>query len=589
MSQPIDFKSGGVRWQVPPGCLDDAARGVHLLFGPGGLRLPEWLGSGQATVVKHGPHRTVYHVVLPGLDFYLKHYQSGDGRAWLRGLVRPSKARMEYDRALAVAARGVPTVLPLAVGETCAGAGPRSSYLLTWALADTRPLGLFLEAALPSWPRVRQARLRQRLAAALGRFVARMHQAGITHPDLHPGNLLLQLGPDDAPSLYLIDLHAVRLGAPLPWRSARANLVILNRWFMLRAGRAERLRFWQAYGRSLGGAGGPDPHTPRDLERRTLASNLRFWQHHDGRCVGSNRYFRRLRAGSVSGHAVADLDPGVLAPLLADPDAPFRVPGVTVLKDSPTSSVVELDLGRGAGGPRRVVYKRFAVAKWTKPWAALVRLTPALHSYVLGHGLRLRCLPTPRPLAVWHRRRYGLLREGYLLTEKVPDALDLVAFVATLAELSPRERCAVLRRLIDQVARLVATLHHRHLSHRDLKAANLLVSTEPWFVSARGTKEGTAAPAPVGPVGPQVWFIDLVGVRRHRKLRRARRLQNLARLHASFHCHPALTRTDKLRFLRVYLRWGLRGRFGWKRWWRQVERATESKVRRNLRNGRPLG
>jgi hypothetical protein len=87
----------------------------------------------------------------------------------------------------------------------------------------------------------------------------------------------------------------------------------------------------------------------------------------------------------------------------------------------------------------------------------------------------------------------------------------------------------------------------------------------------------------------QVWFIDLVGVRRHGKLGRRRRVQNLARLHASFVNHPGVTRADKLRFLRAYLAWGVRGRYGWKRWWHQVEEATRAKVRRNLRNGRPLG
>src|SRR5205823_4986139 len=85
--------------------------------------LPEWLASGQATVVKQGVHRTVYHVHRGDLDFYVKHYPVPDCRARLRALVRPSKARMEYDRALAVAARGVPTFVPLAVGETC----PRST------------------------------------------------------------------------------------------------------------------------------------------------------------------------------------------------------------------------------------------------------------------------------------------------------------------------------------------------------------------------------------------------------------------------------------------------------------------------------
>jgi hypothetical protein len=65
-------------------------------------------------------------------------------------------------------------------------------------------------------------------------------------------------------------------------------------------------------------------------------------------------------------------------------------------------------------------------------------------------------------------------------------------------------------------------------------------------------------------------------------------VRNLARLHASFHQHPGLTRTDKLRFLRVYMQWGLFGRERWKRWWRRIERATQAKVARNARSGRPL-
>jgi hypothetical protein len=117
-------------------------------------------------------------------------------------------------------------------------------------------------------------------------------------------------------------------------------------------------------------------------------------------------------------------------------------------------------------------------------------------------------------------------------------------------------------------------LHQRRLSHRDLKAANLLV--------------GGVSSLALGGETP-VWLIDLVGVRRPMKLRRPRRVQNLARLNTSFLNHPALTRSDRLRFLRVYLRWGLRGRVGWKRWWRQIEEATASKVRHNLRSGRPLG
>src|SRR5579883_2586563 len=133
--------------------------GLEHLFGPDGLRLDEWLAAGQASIVKHGPHRTVYHVVLPGLDFYLKHNRLADCRAKLRELVRPSKARSEYEHAQAVAARQVPTFEPLALGEPCRAWAARDSFLITRTLPETQPLHTFLETTLPQWPAPRRTRL----------------------------------------------------------------------------------------------------------------------------------------------------------------------------------------------------------------------------------------------------------------------------------------------------------------------------------------------------------------------------------------------------------------------------------------------
>jgi tRNA A-37 threonylcarbamoyl transferase component Bud32 len=551
--------AGGVRWQVLADCREP-------LLGPDGLRLAEWLQSGRATVVKQGPHRVVYRVLLPGLHFYLKHYCLADLRARLRQLVRPSKARMEFERAVAVAARQVPTIVPLALGERLCGQTARESFLITQTLDDAEALNTFLTATLPKFDGPRQVRIRQRLARALGQLVARLHLAGIAHRDLHAANVLARLRPDDDVALYLIDLHNVRVGSALDWPTSRDNLVLLNRWFILTAHRGDRLRFWRAYCRTRRqeGAPGEEWHDERgeELERATWASNLRFWRRRDRRCLQTNRYFCRVRGPAVTGHAVRGLDTALDA-LLTDPDAPFRRPGVRLLKDSRSSTVAEFDFPV-QGVPRRVIYKRFRVTAWSDTWLALFRPSAALRSWVNGHGVRERLLPTPRPLAVFHRRRAGRPAEGYLLTEKVPDALDLHAHLARLQALDPAAARAGRRRLIDQLAGLARALHRRRLSHRDFKAANVLVNEQ----------------------GP--WLIDLVGVRLCRRLTRARRVQNLARLHASFCHNPAVTRTDKLRFLRAYLAWGLHGRPRWKRWWREIEAATQAKVERNHRSGRLL-
>src|SRR5205085_3421061 len=164
---------------------------------------------------------TVYEVRLPGLHFYVKHNRLLDARGWLRAWVRPGKALTEYDHTLAIAARGVPTFVPLAAGEPIRG--PGDSFLLTLALENTQQLNTFLEQVLPTLPALRQTRLRQRLAVALGHLLADMHEAGIVHHDLHAGNLLLDLA-EGRPRLYLIDLHAVRLTARLGWRMSRDNL-----------------------------------------------------------------------------------------------------------------------------------------------------------------------------------------------------------------------------------------------------------------------------------------------------------------------------------------------------------------------------
>lgn len=630
MSQLVEIQAGDICWRVLPECRD-------LLFGPEGLRLERWLQSGQARIIKHGPHRTVYHVQLPGLDFHLKHYRLMDARAWLRQLLRPGKARREFRQTLAVAARQVPTVTPLGLGEPRRGSGPGDCFLITRTLPEVEPLTTFIETTLPRFAPARQTRIRQDLARELGGLLARMHEAGIFHYDLHAGNLLLRLEAGDRLRLYLIDLLAIHLGAPLSWADRQANLVVLNRWFVLCATRADRLRFWRAYCRERGGRGkgegrrdeefgcpgfplSPSPfplscggirRSPllfhflaKELERLTWKSNQRFWHHRDRRCLESNRYYQQLHSAAALGYAVRDLDPATLAILLDDPDEPFRRPGVVLLKDSPSSTVAEFEMPT-AGASRRVIYKRFRVKTWTDPWLALLRKSPAVRSWVFGHGFRERFLPTARPLLVLHRRRGGLCHEGYLLTEKIPRAMELQAFVSSLAGLEPAVRRAVLRSRIDQVARLVRDLHRRNLSHRDLKAANILVKTEGREERGKGeeivedfskmerTKTIQSSPFPLLPSpsacsSPSTFLIDLVGVSRHRKLRRSRRVQNIARLHASFCRNPALTRTDKVRFLRCYLQWGLFGRGGWKRWWREIAQATQAKILRNARSGRPL-
>jgi tRNA A-37 threonylcarbamoyl transferase component Bud32 len=430
--------------------------------------------------------------------------------------------------------------------------------------------------------------LRQQLAVALGRFLAKLHLAGIRHDDLHAGNILIRIDEDDRFELFLIDLDEIRLGPALAESDAWRNLVVLNHWFLMRASRSDRLRFWRSY-RAARGLGDWKNSWPKDPEPRRRARQLeldtweslhRMWRQRTRHCLENNRHFRRLKGARFVGHAVTDLDPALIETLLKDPDAPFERPGAVVLKDSASSTVIELD-GIVNGRPRRLVWKRFGVVKTWKPWLGLLRATAAERSWMLGQGFRERGLPTARPLLLMQRRRLGLVGSGYLLMEKVEHALSLHYFLDSLATLPADEGRRILRRRIETVARALGDMHRRNISHRDLKASNLLLA-----------EVGAPAPPPdaafVSPALEGLWFIDLVGAAVHGKLSRPRRVQNLARLNASFHDRPDLTRTDRLRFLRCYLQWHLMGKQRWKAWWRTIARATQAKIDRNQRLGRVL-
>jgi serine/threonine protein kinase len=593
LGRTIAVHCGGLRWLVVPPYQT-------VLFNEDGLRLTEWLRLGQAQVVKQGPHRVVYRVELPELTFYLKHNRVPDTLSWLRQLIRPGKAAAEYRLAFAVAARGVPTFEPLAVGET--GQGPGASYLITRALPDTVQLNYFLDHVLPGLGR-RAPRVRRWLAVALARFIARLHDQGILHNDLHCGNILIRLDDADWPHLYLIDLPEVHLRGRLNWARSKANLAMFNRWLSLRASRSDRWRFWRTYAECR------DPHVwrgwcprcdthgrhdlpppvlrqlARDLEEATLLSNQVFWRHREQRCLQTTRHHRRLRAAGLRGYTTTDVDAELLTQLLRDPEAPFTRPDVVVLKDSRSAKVVEFS-ARIGGREKRVVYKRFGVTRHLDPMLALLRPSPTLRSWVFGHSLRERGLPTARPLVYLHRCRRGLSYEGYLLMEKVEGAGDARHVLNALDALAPAQRRRRLRQRLAQLARLIRALHQRGLAHRDLKAANILLdSVADTALNAAdivGLADGNGLSTPF-------CFIDLVGVSRPRRLRTATRIKNLARLHTSFLSDPRLTRTDRLRFLRVYLCWGLFGKEGWKEWWRGIAAATRRKVQKNLRNGRPLG
>jgi tRNA A-37 threonylcarbamoyl transferase component Bud32 len=341
-------QTGDVGWWVRPGWRS-------ALLGPSGLRLEQWRRQGRLTTVKTGPHRVVYRVDLDEGSVYIKHFLVPGWRAKLRQWFRRGKGRNEGRRAVTLAAIGVPTITPIALGEQRKRKFLLENYLITPAIPATVPLDEFVERRLPELPGPRGARIRQRLAVALAELTARLHDAGLVHGDFHPGNVLVHLDDADRPALAMIDLDALRVRTALSWSGARDNLALLNHYFWLRCGRSDRQRFLRAY-LDARRREPPDPAGfARGIEASTRAWAERLWRRWGRRCLGTNKYFKTYRGPPLLGRRLARPGPG------DGPRAPGRhrrAPGTP--RHDPGQAVAHHDrrradpAGRGPADPRHL-------------------------------------------------------------------------------------------------------------------------------------------------------------------------------------------------------------------------------------------
>ncbi len=550
----------------------------EALIGPDGLKLDQWQREGRLSTIKTGPHRVVYRADLPEGTVFVKHFKVPGWRELFRQWFRRGKGRNEGKRAVRLASIGVPTITPIALGEQRLKKFLFENYLITPEIPGLVPLDAFLEGRFPDLPAHLRGCVRRDLARQLAELTARLHEAGFVHQDFHPGNLLVGLEADGSLRLAMIDLDALRVRRNLGWRDAEANLALLNHYFWLRCGRADRHRFLLAY---LAARSGPRPDVrrfARRIECATRAWAERLWRRWGRRCRGTNKYFQIQQGRHAWGITARELDPETVASLMDDLDAPFRDADAVVLKDSRTTTVAELTLPV-AGRPTRVIYKRFNRKKWLDPILALLRPTRAWRAWQAGQHLVSRAVPTPRNLAYFRRSKPGLRllphqflpHDSYLITLKAEPTITLADFIdQVLPALNPDRRRAAIRAMTRALARLIRTLHDRSLSQRDLKAANILIEGDPLDPE------------------PKLCLIDLVGVELRHPIPPGRRAQNLARLHLSLARVPDRTRTDAFRFLRSYLPWSLTPRAERKALWHSIARRSRSKTRRNQRRGRAL-
>jgi len=574
----VKIVANGVTWRVRRGW-------EWVVTGPAA---PNWLhpiAEPEAEPVKRNIAREVWRVIVDRQEFFAKLYLETGLSGKVRALFRGPGCRLEWRAGDHARRHQIATVEPVACGTVGVRGLKGPSVLITRALPQAIPLHQHWEQnVLLADPRQRRRRANATIEAVAS-AVARAHQYGFHHRDLHAGNLLATVDQEDRPGVVFVDLHNVRVGARVADRHAIRNLAQLNQWFRRRSTRTDRLRFLRHYlafrdelsrradsGPSLG------------LDYRGLVAALDeaaerhahwLWAKRDRAAMRDGKYFCHLKTrNGWRGHAYlrtkhpSDYSRASKMHLIRSqwrqwldhPPDLLRRDRSGLIKDSHSAYVCRAQLATSEG-PLEVICKRARPRTWLKKFYYLFRDSRNLRSWKYGYQLLNRDLPTARPLAVVERRVAGLLLDSMVLAEAIPGGRDLDVFLRVgLLHEDPKRLRGLKDQLITGLVRLVKDFQAKGFAHRDFKASNLLVQWDP------------AASDP-----PRLVLVDLDGLSLQRRLSGRERIRPLMRLNVSLDEAKLVTRTDRLRFLKAYLIGPGRSDAGWKATWRELAQMSDRK------------
>jgi tRNA A-37 threonylcarbamoyl transferase component Bud32 len=431
-------------------------------------------------MLKDSLHRSVrLEVDADGRRTVVKRFSS---RTLAASTLDRARAAREHRLLGELAARGIPAPRPLALERVDGGWEVRMEWV-----ADAQPLAELLGGAAP-WPTAPERAMRR-----FAELLAKLHAAGVDHPDLHPGNVLL----DANGCAWAIDFHKARrverLGAKAAWRDLTSLAAGVRELTPPRC-RARFLVAWLRHApRDLGQAlielgGGTRTNLAARLEERARERRFAAVRKRRDRWLRESSSCAPVRAPFVGfRRATAQLDEG------DDPRAPLlEERRALVLDDLAVRDATSIwcsaarleEHGLAALRPR-------ALCTRPTPWVCLeaalpgrpcrspadVRGVRALHSLgrlcarLADRRLQVRSGPWP---ALWRADNGELCVAAARELDEDPrggDGLDLVRLLAlaglSLEQLGERERAAYAAGIVAgsnlgarEKARLRARLRH---------------------------------------------------------------------------------------------------------------------------------
>ncbi len=157
----------------------------------------------DASETLHAGRNTIKKAVIHGQPVIIKHFKNDGMRKKLAYKLRSSKAKRSYEHSQKLIDAGLLAPTPLLWREDWKGAWLHQSFFVS----------AYHEVAFTAWD-LKKDNLpnNEQWVIHLGQQIGKMHNAGLHHQDLTPGNILF-VSEGDSFLMYFIDCNRMSFGA----------------------------------------------------------------------------------------------------------------------------------------------------------------------------------------------------------------------------------------------------------------------------------------------------------------------------------------------------------------------------------------
>ena len=308
------------------------------------------------------------------------------------------------------------------------------------------------------WNKVESTQEKRNLIRKLMVILAKMHQAGIKHLDLHLNNFLVKNN-----TIYTIDGTPIKWdkkGRPLKLRDRLKNLALLFAQFTL----PDYFLVCDLYAEYVKASGlENEKNIFEELQLRI--ERWRRWRIRNYIKLNSREYSELVCRKSFTRFMLckrAYYKPA-MASFLDNPDKIINDPKNLFLKRGNSSTVIRIKIDN-----YDLVVKRYNIKNFRHRLRRFFRATRATHSWQSAHRLLKLGIATPMPVAILERR-FGYFRGRAYFAYEYIDGPNIIDYFKN-GDLD--KKLDVARRIAD----IFKNLKIARISHHDMKGTNIIIN-----------------------------------------------------------------------------------------------------------------